>query len=388
MTERRRRVLLLASTFPARPGDGTPEFVSDLAVELAKSMDVRVLVPAVPGAPLRASHRGVDIHRFRFFPRKWEDLAEGAILENLRGKKLRALQIAPFFISEIIHIARAIRSFRPDVIHAFWIIPQGLSAYIANRRIPVLLTTLGGDLYALIDTPIRTVVKRIVSRAEHTTVMNDQMKAQLERLGVTEVSVEPMGADLTGIIPHKVRDIDTAELLFVGRLVEKKGLRHLIAALRHTQVDWHLTVIGDGPLEGELRALAAGLPIDFVGAKPKRELREHYSRADIIILPSVRAVSGDQDGLPVVLLESLASGLPAIASNLPGIDTVIEDGTTGLLVEPGDEAGLARAIDRLTADRGLRERISAAGAQRAERHSVEAVGRRYAALLDSIARRP
>lgn len=386
---RRRRVLLIASTFPAQPGDGTPEFVGDLAVELAKTMEVRVLVPAVPGAPLRSAYRGVEVRRFRFFPKRWEDLAEGAILENLRGNKLRMLQVIPFFIFETIEIARCIRTFKPDVLHAFWIIPQGLSAHVANRKIPVLLTTLGGDLYALVDTPVRALVRRIVCRADHTTVMNRQMKDQVEALGAapSKVSVEPMGADLDDIVPHEVRDITTAQLLFVGRLVEKKGLRHLIAALAHTDIDWHLTVVGDGPLEEELKAQAASLPITFVGAQSKNQLRERYSNSDMIILPSVRALSGDQDGLPVVLLEALASGLPAIASDLPGIDTVIADGETGLLVTPGDEAELGRAIERLAGDRGLREKVSKQGVQRAQAHGAEAVGRRYAALLESLARK-
>ncbi|AZQ75987.1 glycosyltransferase [Flaviflexus ciconiae] len=76
------------------------------------------------------------------------------------------------------------------------------------------------------------------------------------------------------------------------------------------------------------------MPVSFVGEKPKTELRACYSSADMIILPSVRAASGDQDGLPVVLLESLASGLPTIASDLPGIDTVVSHRKTGLLVTP------------------------------------------------------
>ena len=385
----RRRVLLIASTFPASPGDGTPEFVGDLAVELAKTMDVRVLVPAVPGAPARATYRGVDVRRFRFFPRRWEDLAEGAILENIRGNRLRMLQVAPFFISETIEIARSIHSFKPDVIHAFWIIPQGLSAFIANRKIPVLLTTLGGDLYALVDTPIRGIVKRIVRHAEHTTVMNREMKHQVERLGAApdKVSVEPMGADLNGIVPHTVREIDTAQILFVGRLVEKKGLAHLISALRGSTISWHLTVVGDGPLEAELKKQARGLPVTFVGAQSKTNLRQRYSASDMIVLPSVRAVSGDQDGLPVVLLEALASGLPVIASNLPGIDTVIDD-ETGLLVEQGNERELRQAVERLAGSRQLRESMSAAGIERAADHGVEAVGKRYAALLESIASAP
>lgn len=383
------RVLLLASTFPAHPGDGTPEFVGDLAVELAKTMEVRILVPALPGAPLRDTYRGVEVQRFRFFPRRWEDLAEGAILENVRGNRLRMLQIVPFFVSEVIHIARAIRSFKPDVLHVFWIIPQGLSAAIVNRTVPVLITTLGGDLYALVDTPVRGLVKRIVTRAAHTTVMNSQMKAQLEKLGVpsSQVSVEPMGADLEGIVPHTVREPDTVEILFVGRLVEKKGLTHLLAALRHVDINWHLTVIGDGTLSQQLRAEAVDLPVTFTGALQKDRLRATYASSDMIVLPSVRAQSGDQDGLPVVLLEALASGLPAIASNLPGIDSVIIDGETGLLVKPGDEAALAHAIEVLASDRALREKISSAGRTQVGSRGVDAVGRRYAKLLESIVRK-
>ncbi|MGO1459169.1 MAG: glycosyltransferase [Flaviflexus sp.] len=387
MTERRTRVLLLASTFPAEPGDGTPEFVGDLAVELAKTMDVRILVPSVPDAPTRSTYRGVDIYRFRFFPRRWEDLADGAILENIRGRRIRALQIVPFFVSEIYNVARHIRSFKPDVIHAFWIIPQGLSAFVVNRKIPVLLTTLGGDLYALVDTPLRGLITRIVKHAKHTTVMNAQMKGEVERLGIDPfaVSVEPMGADLSGIVPHDVRETDTVEILFVGRLVEKKGLRHLIAALKDVETNYRLTVIGHGPLEEELKQLADGMPVSFVGEKPKTELRACYSSADMIILPSVRAASGDQDGLPVVLLESLASGLPTIASDLPGIDTVVSHRKTGLLVTPGDEAALTRAIDELAADTELRRTLSEAGKDRAADRSVVAVGERYAPLLKKIA---
>ena len=171
----------------------------------------------------------------------------------------------------------------------------------------------------------------------------------------------------------------------MGRLVEKKGLRHLIAALKDVETNYRLTVIGRGTLEEELRQLADGMPVSFVGEKPKTELRACYSSADMIILPSVRATSGDQDGLPVVLLESLASGLPTIASDLPGIDTVVSHRKTGLLVTPGDEAALTRAIDELAADTELRRTLSEAGKDRAANRSVVAVGERYAPLLKKIA---
>lgn len=387
MRKRRPRVLILASTFPAHPGDGTPEFVGDLAVELAKTMDVRVLVPAVPGADLVSSYKGVEVHRFRFFPRRWEDLADGAILENIRGNWTRALQIVPFLVSELIHVGAHLRSFKPDVLHVFWIIPQGFTAYMVTRKVPVLLTTLGGDLYALVDTPIKPILKRVLKHAKHTTVMNAEMKRQVEGLGITpdRVSVEPMGADLSEIVPHTVRETDRVDILFVGRLVEKKGLTHLLDALKDSTIDYSLTVVGDGPLGEELKAQAAGMPVEFVGALSKEKLRQQYSKADMIVLPSVRAVSGDQDGLPVVLLEALGSGLPAIASNLSGIDSVVTDNKSGLLVEPGNDDELRNAIERLAGDTELRRRLSAEGKRRVEERSVPAVGRRYASLLKRVA---
>lgn len=387
MRKRRPRVLVLASTFPAHPGDGTPEFVGDLAIELAKTMDVRVLVPAIPGADKVSTYEGVEVHRFRFFPRKWEDLADGAILENLRGNWTRALQIVPFLLAQTISVAKHLREFRPDVLHVFWIIPQGFTAYLVTRKIPVLLTTLGGDLYALVDTPIRPIIKRIVKHAKHTTVMNEEMKGRVESLGISpdKVSVEPMGFDLSGIVPHSVRDTDTVEILFVGRLVEKKGLTHLLNALKHTDLSYSLTVVGDGPLTEQLTQQASGMPVDFVGALPKEELRKRYSQADMIVLPSVKAVSGDQDGLPVVLLEALGSGLPAIASNLSGIDSVVTHEESGLLVEPGNETELRFAIERLAGDTDLRKRLSEEGQRRVEERSTPAVGKRYAQLLKKVA---
>ena len=101
MTERRTRVLLLASTFPAEPGDGTPEFVGDLAVELAKTMDVRILVPSVPDAPTRSTYRGVDLTASGFSRAAGKTLPTVRSWRTLGAAGVHALQIVPFFVSEI-----------------------------------------------------------------------------------------------------------------------------------------------------------------------------------------------------------------------------------------------------------------------------------------------
>jgi len=96
----RRRLLVLASTYPARAGDGTPAFVRDLAAAESSRYETTVLVPAVPGSVGDEVDGALDVRRFRFFPRRWEDLADGAILENLRSRKSRWLQVPAFLLAE------------------------------------------------------------------------------------------------------------------------------------------------------------------------------------------------------------------------------------------------------------------------------------------------
>ena len=89
------------------------------------------------------------MRRYRFFPRRWEDLADGAILENLRARPSRWLQVPSFFLAGALAVRRAVRDTAPDVVHVHWIIPQGLMALAGRAAVPWLVTTLGGDLYAL-----------------------------------------------------------------------------------------------------------------------------------------------------------------------------------------------------------------------------------------------
>lgn len=386
---RRPRLLVLASTYPGRPGDGTPEFVSDLARREAEHFDTLVVVPAVPGARPREVSGRLAVRRFRYFPRPWETLAHGAIIENLRRQPARWLQVVPFVVAETITTLRAVRRLRPDVVHAHWIVPQGLIATVCAPRTPRLLTTLGGDLYAL-DGPLMRRLKRwVVRRAGHITVMNDEMRRRVLELGARpdQVSVLPMGADLSGVVPHVDAAGGPVRLLFVGRLVEKKGLHVLLAALRRMAAEAHLTVVGDGPLRADLEERARGLPVTFVGQLGRAALRQAYAEADVVVVPSVPAASGDQDGLPVVLLEAMGSGCAVVASALPGLDEAVRDGVDGVLSPPGDADRLAQALDALAADPARRATLGQAAVRRAADFSVDALGNEYVELLRVVAAR-
>ena len=385
------RLLVVASTFPAARGDGTPEFVMDLSLRLGRMFDTTVLVPRVPGARKDEEIEGVSIHRFAYFPRRWEDLAHGAIIENLRSKPSRWLQVLPFLAAESISLRRLIRRLDPDVVHLHWVIPQGVAALIVARRVPWVVTTLGGDVYALRGRLAAAVKRQVLRRARAVTTMNAEMRDRLIALGAAEATtyVQPLGADIGGL-----RDLVSGDeprvpgrLLFVGRLVEKKGAGVLIDALRRLPADlpWTLEVVGDGPLAAELRSQAWGLPVTFSGAASREQLAHAYARSEVLVVPSVPAASGDQDGLPTVLLEAMGSGAAVVASDLPGLNEAVTDGESGLLVAPNDPDALAAALRALLTDHELRARLAAAACQRSQAFTTEACARRFVEIVSAAA---
>lgn len=397
----RPRALVVATTYPARPGDGTPAFVADLCGELALEFDVTVVVPSVPGAPARevSPDGSLTVVRHRYFPRRWESVADGAILENVRAKRVRLLQVPFLLASQWLAVRRASRAVRPDVIHAHWIIPAGASVRGLARRAPLVVTTLGGDLYALRGALPTRLKRRVVAAARVVTVMNADMAAQARALGATDVRVMPMGARFGAVgaaaaasqsaeavateVPGPSSGTAPLRLLAVGRLVEKKGFDVLLAALRGIP-DAALTVVGDGPSRAELEAAAAGLPVTFAGQLGRAELDTALLAADVAVFPSRRAASGDQDGLPVALLEAMGAGLAVVVSDLPGLNEAVTNNETGVVVPPDDPAALAGALARLAAEPELRARLGAAARERAQQYSVEAVGAGYRALLDEV----
>jgi colanic acid/amylovoran biosynthesis glycosyltransferase len=178
-------------------------------------------------------------------------------------------------------------------------------------------------------------------------------------------------------------------LLFVGRLAEKKGVAVLLRALDAGELGdgWSLDLIGDGPLRPRLEQAARvlGGRVRFLGTMDRAGVAAAMAECDVFVLPSVPAPSGDQDGLPVVLLEAMAAGCAIVASSLPGIDAVLVDGHTGLLVPPGDSTALAAALSKLLHDRELRAKLGGAAAEVVDDYSIDVVGAQYTDLLGSLA---
>lgn len=169
-------------------------------------------------------------------------------------------------------------------------------------------------------------------------------------------------------------------ILHVGRLVEKKGTEVLIEALARTP-GARLVIIGDGPLRRDLER-RAGPKVRFLGALATDEVAAWMRRASVLAAPSATARDGDAEGLPNVVVEAAASGLPVVATRHSGIPEAVEDGVTGLLVPEGDAAALAEALAQaLAAGPGIGEAARALAARKFDRR-VQAA--RLEAIYDEV----
>jgi glycosyltransferase involved in cell wall biosynthesis len=184
--------------------------------------------------------------------------------------------------------------------------------------------------------------------------------------------VHAIGIDVTEFQPAPCLEPSPA-ILFVGRLVEKKGCIHLIRAMgevRRALPEARLVVLGDGPERSRLEAEAErwGSQAIFLGMQSREQVRQWMAASRVIAVPSITAQSGDAEGLPTVLYEALAMGLPAACFRSSGIPELVRNGQEGLLAEEGDEAALARNLLRLCHDDALAARLGAAGRARVEQH--------------------
>jgi glycosyltransferase involved in cell wall biosynthesis len=396
------RILVLTSTFPRWQNDTEPRFVLDLCEHLAKTFEVVVLAPSAVGTAKTEYFGGVKVVRYRYAPlQRWERLAApGAIVPNIRQEPLLAL-LVPFLIIGLSYaLLRLLYRKRFDVVHCNWIIPQGFAFALLGcliRTPPAVLTCLGGDVYVLNKWPFSAIKKWIISKFDRITVITSDMTGELARVAGTAalppIRHIPMGVDLSRFnsAPRTSTSGGTAELLFVGRLAEKKGVGHLLAALEDLRLsnrtDYKLTIAGDGPLRRQLEAQAAGPAlrnrVSFLGALSHEELGPRLNSAHVLCAPFVVAKDGDRDGMPAVVMEAAASGLPIIASDIGGVRDIVESGVSGWLLPSGDVSALTEAILDALDHPDKRTAMGLEIARRARSYSWSAIAEMYAEEIAS-----
>src|SRR4051812_25771583 len=262
------KVLFLTHNYPRRPGDASGNFLQLLAKALhSEGVDIRVVAPADAGVPASETVDGIQIDRFHYAPRGQETLAyAGNMATQVRESWGARMKLLGFLGSEFRCAVRVRRAFEPDVIHAHWWFPNGLvGTWTARMSDKPLVTTLHGTDVRLARTVAfsRPGFRHVLQHSAAVTAVSKFLADEAQKVISTsapEVSPMPVATDLFSPSSNGPRQRD--RLLFVGRLNAQKGIEMLLRALAVTTSKPSLDVIGDGPDEERLKALAGELQID------------------------------------------------------------------------------------------------------------------------------
>lgn len=404
----KRKLLVLASTFPRWKGDTEPAFVYELSARLTASFSVTALVPHAPGAQMEEDWDGLRVRRFRYmWPARWQRLAYGGILPNIQRNRMLLLQVPLFLAGELAATLRLVKRERIDLIHAHWVVPQGFVAALVRQLtgIPVLITAHGADMYALNDSLVRKLKQWTLNHCDGITAVSTSLVKKIQELNISgsrPVHVISMGVDTTFFQPSQddgsLRErfgIKGPFLLFVGRLAEKKGVRYLIDAMPQVLLEFPsstLVIVGDGPLRNQLERQAqrqgVGGNVRFVGALPREALPPYYATADVFVGPSIVAKGGDTESFGIVFAEAMASGCPVVGSDVGGTSEVIAEQRTGLLVPERNPKAIADALCRILGDEALRQRLRSEGPRLVKERFDQALSAlRYGQILSRIGER-
>ena len=366
------RILHVVTAFPRSDGDPIAPWLVELLRRLrARGHDIEVLTSSYRG--LRdQNHRGIPVHRFRYFPARWERLThEETAPDRMRRSPLYAVMPFFFLMSGMRRARDLARARRYDIIHVHWPMPMALLGWAARRGHPApMVTTFYGIELRWVQSRLpflRWLVRWAARSSAQAVAISTYTARELRKFVDVPVEVIPYTAELAS--PANIARVQNGErsILFVGRLIERKGVAHLIRALSTVRrtVPARLVIVGDGPERSSLEHLAATTGIaghvEFLGRVSDERLRRAYATADVFALPSVLDARQDTEGLGVVLLEAMNYSVPVVASEIGGITDIVRHEETGLLVPPADESALAAALTRVLTDRAMAMTLGDAG---------------------------
>ena len=349
---------------------------------------------------------GHDVH---LVTSKFRDCPRHEKVEGFHVHRVRALRKNPevcavhemltYAISSSLYGLRLAKRFKPDIVQVFFGIPAGGGAYLLRKRgdVPYVVFLGGRDVprrnpdppyYRWLYLMLKPIIRSIWGNASRVVACSEGLR-DLARETATDVKVDviPDGLDLSRFeptprdpCPKKVR------ILTIGRLIPRKGFQFLIRALpqivEKAAHGFEIEIVGDGPYQKELLKLAAALDvaahIRFAGSVPYAELPQKYRDADIFILPSLA------EGMPLVVLEAMGTGLPIAASRVQGIEELVAEDVNGALFEPGDADGLARSLVKLINAGKARVEMGKASVERVKPYDWKHIAEAYLDLYADI----
>ena len=394
----KKKILILTSTFPRWENDTDPPFVYELSRRLTQTYDVYVLAPHARGALDAELFHGIHVKRFRYAPKSLEKLAyDGGITTNIRKNPFKLLLVAPFLLSQLLSAYGIVRKNNICLLHAHWIIPQGFVAVVLKtllqRPIKLLCTAHGADVYAHQSKSMIQIKRWILNKCDRITTVSSSMHESIKSLGVnTKIDTLPMGTDLRNeFVPSPDRR-NLEQFVFVGRLVEKKGVVYLLRAFSKfadSHPNHRLLIVGEGPEKKHLENMSAELGISkavcFLGGIQHNKLPQIYQSSALAIFPFIITEEGDQEGFGLVLVEALGCECAVITTDQPTTRDVVRNGITGVSVKQKDVSAVFMAMTKLSNNSEIRERMAKQGRDHVvENFDWQNIAQRYALLINEL----
>jgi glycosyltransferase involved in cell wall biosynthesis len=360
-------ILIINYEFPPI-GGGAGQACYNIARELARGGGrVSVLTARYGNQPERETLDGISVYRAASWRKGIHDC-------GLRGA-------STFLWFGFLQLRKLLARDRYDIVHYFFGLPTGILSFYSHgvRRLPYVVSLRGSDVpgydessrkLKFLHALLHGLNKRVWRQASSVVAVSQELR----RLALQCSPSTPMQVIYNGVDPLRFsppsyrRNAGPLKLVCVSRLIDRKGLDYLLAALAGLRdQSIQLVIIGTGAKEPQLRAAAVRLNltarVKFLGYRPNDELCRHLREADVFVLPTL------SEAFANVVLEAMACGLPVIASAVGGIPELVEEGVNGLLVPPGDTDRLASAIARMARDPALRRQLS--------RNNVERVRQKF-----------
>jgi glycosyltransferase involved in cell wall biosynthesis len=374
------KILYITTAYPRSESDViTPWLVETISLLRKEGHDVRVFTSSYKGLANQIV-AGVPVYRFRYYLRRWEDLThdEMAMDRIRRGARYRFLLVF-YIVCGTLAAWRLCRRERFDVIHVHWPLPHSLFGYAAARACgaPTVISFHGAELVVVnrVVKLARPFLRWAIRTAGAVTANSTHTVRAIQEIYNRPVTIVPFGTAAGACSESdRLKSGREKHLLFVGRLVERKGIPHLIEAVEivSKQMPVHLHIVGSGPEGHHLKELvhARGLDqfVTFHGRISQEELALQYRQCDAFVLPAIVDSRGDTEGLGVVIIEAMSYRRPVVASGVGGIVDLVIDERTGLQVPPNDSQALAHAIARVLTDADLAQRLSRAGYEHVQRN--------------------
>jgi glycosyltransferase involved in cell wall biosynthesis len=362
------RILTLCYEFPPLGGGGA-RVAHGLAKQFVRDGHrVHFMTLGYRGLPAMETVDGIGVDRVRGW-RACHDLAHPH-------------ELASYLWAVRAPLRRLLRQQAFDIVHAHFLFPDGLLTLLVPElgRYPLVVTVHGSDVpgfnpdrFAVLHRLMRPLWLRVVRRMNRIVCPSDFIASLLQRHAPwAEPIIIPNGIDSGCFQPDRTGEL---RILTVSRLFERKGVQDLIGALPLMKHSLSAQIVGTGPYQATLEALAAPLGARTVFRgwldNGSAELRDLYETSEIFVLPS------RTENFPVVLLEAMAAGLAIVAADIPSCREVLGD--AAVFVPPADPAALAAALDGLAADPERRRQLQrAARCRLVENFDWVSVARRYA----------